>query len=88
MYAFKECLKPFAVRGQISAENIYGVCSLIFWCISIIVTLKYVGFVMRADNKGEGGILALVSLADRVTPPKLTKYIWIMGLIGVSNLLW
>ena len=52
LYAFKECLKPFAGSGQISAENIYGVCSLIFWCISIIVTLKYVGFVMRADNKG------------------------------------
>lgn len=85
LYAFKECLKPFAGNGQISAENIYGVCSLIFWCISIIVTLKYVGFVMRADNKGEGGILALVSLADRVTPPKLTKYIWIMGLIGAAT---
>lgn len=85
LYAFKECLKPFAESGSISTENIYGVCSLIFWCISIIVSFKYVGFVMRADNKGEGGILALVSLADRVTPAKLTKYIWVMGLMGAAT---
>lgn len=85
LYAFKECLKPFSGKGLITIENIYGVCSLIFWCISIIVSLKYVVFVMRADNKGEGGILALVSLADRVTPQKLTKYIWMIGLIGAAT---
>lgn len=85
LYAFKECLKPFADGLSITSDNIYGICSLIFWCITLIVTLKYVMFVMKADNKGEGGILALVSLADRVTPAKFTKYIWIMGLIGAAT---
>ena len=85
LYAFKECLKPFADGLNITSDSIYGICSLIFWCITLVVTLKYVMFVMRADNKGEGGILALVSLADRVTPAKFTKYIWIMGLIGAAT---
>lgn len=84
LYAFKECLKPFA-NGGITPDNIYGVCSLIFWCITLVVTLKYIGFIMKADNKGEGGILALVSLSDRVTPKKLTKYIWMLGLIGAAT---
>ena len=66
-------MKPFAVSGQISAENIYGVCSLIFWCISIIVTLKYVGFVMRADNKGEGQRLKNLFKAIHIVLTKITK---------------
>ena len=44
------------------AVNVYGVCSLAFWSLLVIISLKYVAFVMRADNKGEGGILALTSL--------------------------
>src|SRR5437588_4823263 len=44
---------------------VYGVISLIFWAVTIIVSLKYVTFVMRADNDGEGGIMALISLVQR-----------------------
>ena len=44
-----------------------GVLSLIFWSLIVIVTLKYVFLVMRADNRGEGGILALMALAQRVS---------------------
>ena len=49
----------------ISTDNVYGVVSLIFWSVMIIVTLTYVTLVMRADNDGEGGIMALITLLRR-----------------------
>ena len=48
-----------------STESIFGIVSLIFWAVTIIVTLKYVLLVMRADNEGEGGIMALITLIRR-----------------------
>ena len=47
---------------QVSVENIFGTVSLIFWSVTIIVTVSYVWLVMRADNDGEGGIMALITL--------------------------
>ena len=58
IYAFKETVHA---SGS-SAESIFGVTSLFFWTLIIVVTIKYLTFVMRADNRGEGGILALLSL--------------------------
>ena len=49
----------------LTTDNIYGVVSLIFWSVMIIVTLTYVTLVMRADNDGEGGIMALIALVRR-----------------------
>ena len=49
----------------VSTDNVYGVVSLIFWSVMIIVTLTYVTLVMRADNDGEGGIMALITLLRR-----------------------
>jgi KUP system potassium uptake protein len=49
----------------LNMDNVYGVVSLIFWSVMIIVTLTYVTFVMRADNDGEGGIMALITLLRR-----------------------
>src|SRR5919198_2552590 len=46
---------------QASLQSVYGIVSLIFWAVTIIVTVKYVGLVMSADNEGEGGIMALIS---------------------------
>jgi len=46
---------------QASIDSVYGIVSLIFWAVTIIVTVKYVGLVMSADNQGEGGIMALIS---------------------------
>src|SRR6188474_3152824 len=46
---------------DVSLQSVYGVVSLIFWAVTLIVTVKYVGLVMRADNQGEGGIMALIS---------------------------
>jgi KUP system potassium uptake protein len=61
LYAFRECFNP--EHGiQPTAENILGILSLIFWSLVLVISLKYLIFVMRADNRGEGGILALMSL--------------------------
>ena len=49
----------------ININNIYGVVSLVFWSVMIIVTLTYVMLVMRADNHGEGGVMALITLVNR-----------------------
>src|SRR6476646_7704938 len=60
------------------ALHIYGVLSLIFWSMMIIVTLKYTTIIMRADNKGEGGSLALLALINRSTG---TKRRWTAGIV-------
>ncbi len=61
LYALKECFKPGYGLAVISA-NVYGVLSLIIWSLVLIVTVKYVGFILRADNRGEGGVFALLAL--------------------------
>lgn len=58
LYAFKECLRHGATPA-----DIYGTVSLILWSLILLVSIKYVGIVLRADNDGEGGILALLALA-------------------------
>jgi KUP system potassium uptake protein len=61
LYALKECVS--SEHGvPASPENIYGLLSLIFWALTMVVTVKYLTFIMRADNNGEGGILALLAL--------------------------
>ena len=62
IYAFKECFAP-GHGAPVSASNVLGVVSLILWSLLLIVTVKDLVYVLRADNKGEGGILALLSLA-------------------------
>jgi KUP system potassium uptake protein len=65
LYALKECVTlPHGVPA--STANIYGLLSLVFWAITLVVSIKYILFVMRADNNGEGGVLALMALAARV----------------------
>src|ERR1700724_4136981 len=54
---------------RVSAQNIFGIVSLIFWSVTIIVTVTYVLLVMRADNDGEGGIMALIALIRRRALP-------------------
>jgi KUP system potassium uptake protein len=66
IYAFRE---TFAGHHKLAPDplHIYGVLSLIFWSMMIVVTIKYVSIIMRADNKGEGGSLALLALINRET---------------------
>src|SRR4030066_2585219 len=63
LYALKEAFHG-AHAMEVSAANVLGVLSLIFWSLIIVVSVKYVGFMMRADNKGEGGIMALMVLVQ------------------------
>src|SRR5881394_1790099 len=49
----------------VTEANVLGVLSMVFWLLTIVVSLKYVTFIMRADNRGEGGIIALMALAQR-----------------------
>ncbi len=75
LYTIKECF-----HGQhaiaLTQENLFGVMSLIFWSLTIVVSIKYVIFVLRADNHGEGGIFALIGLImgnkDKMTPRQLS----------------
>jgi K+ transporter len=76
---------PHPVR--VSAQNIFGIVSLIFWSVTIIVTVTYVLLVMRADNDGEGGIMALITLIRRRGVPggRRTKIVLAMlGVFGAS----
>jgi KUP system potassium uptake protein len=67
-------------------ENILGILSLIFWAICLIITLKYIIFMMRADNKGEGGIMALMALILQKAriDPRLRLPLMAFGLVGAS----
>lgn len=67
----------------ISSDNIIGIVSLLIWTLSLVVCVKYLGFVLRADNKGEGGILALVSLMSRYLKKNKTKKIGIITMLGI-----
>lgn len=70
----------------ISPENVLGILSLIFWSLIVVVSVKYVSFIMTADNKGEGGIMALMALALRPTREGETrqKVIIVLGLFGAA----
>ena len=61
LYAIKECFAP--VHGvEPNVANVLGILSLVFWSLTLVISVKYVGFVLRADNHGDGGILALLAL--------------------------
>src|SRR6185436_10115578 len=61
LYAVKQCFSP-EYGLEPTRANVLGVLSLIFWSLSFVVSLKYITFIMRADNRGEGGIMALLAL--------------------------
>src|SRR5512138_461655 len=64
LYTVKECFSEFTGL-QPTQANVLGILSLITWALIVVVTLKYVVVVMRADNRGEGGVLALMALVSR-----------------------
>ncbi|MBK7963412.1 MAG: potassium transporter Kup [Bdellovibrionales bacterium] len=83
LYALRECFSP--EHGLIlSPENILGTLSLIFWTLIIVICIKYLFFVLRADNRGEGGILSLMALALRSARfEEKSKRKWIITTVGV-----
>ncbi|HEX7510352.1 MAG TPA: KUP/HAK/KT family potassium transporter, partial [Chitinivibrionales bacterium] len=88
LYALRECFAGHA-RLPLTETNILGAVSVMLWTIVMIVCVKYVLFVMRADNRGEGGILALIAQVMGARPDKKQKRIaWFMflGILGVALL--
>ncbi|HEY6864009.1 MAG TPA: potassium transporter Kup [Burkholderiales bacterium] len=85
LYAFKEAFAG-AHPLALAEANVLAVLSMMFWSIALIVSLKYVGFVLRFDNGGEGGILALLARATRVTRdrPRVAAAVAIVGIFGAS----
>ena len=81
LYSIKQC---FQTAGSVSEPAVYGVLSLIVWALTIVVTIKYVIVLMRADNQGEGGIFALTVLTLRSTTSRSHRWILLAGLIGGS----
>ena len=82
LYAFKASLDLFK-NVPITNVEVLGILSLIFWALALIVTIKYVMLIMHADNRGEGGILALMALAQRVsTGAAMRRSLALIGIVG------
>jgi len=85
IYAFRETFSGHHILAP-DHIHIYGVLSLIFWSMMLVVTIKYVAIIMRADNKGEGGSLALLALINRTAagPRRWTKGIVLLGVFATA----
>ena len=83
LYAVRQSLVDF---GDLSEPAVLGALSLIVWALALVVTVKYVLVIMRADNRGEGGLLALTALVLRATSHLHKRHLWIMaaGLVGAA----
>ena len=81
LYAFREAIVAATGGGEVTRAAVFGVLSLIFWALIIIVTLKYVLLLLRADNNGEGGTLTLMALAQRALG-RSTPILFLLGTIS------
>ncbi len=83
LYALREC---FLDGIDPTPSHVLGVLSLLFWAIVVVVAIKYLAIVLRADNRGEGGVLALMALAQRqcTDRPRLSRAIIAIGLAGAA----
>lgn len=85
LYAIRECFfGPYAVAP--GTENVLGVLSLVSWSLILVISVKYLAFVLRADNDGEGGILALMELVRRPSRAPLKRWLLAVGLSGAALL--
>ncbi|MFL6665295.1 MAG: potassium transporter Kup [Rhizobacter sp.] len=84
LYAFKEVFA--AGHVALTEQNIYGVLSLVFWTLTIVVSIKYVALILRADNNGEGGLIAMLALASRAVRgrPRLRRRLLMLGIFGTA----
>ena len=84
LYTIKETFGEHGIA--VTPDHVLGVLSLVFWTLMLVVSVKYAGFIMRADNKGEGGIMALTALAQRSVRSNTRARWWIMvlGLFGAA----
>jgi KUP system potassium uptake protein len=84
LYALKEVFAHG--RVPLTPENILGVLSMVFWTLTIVVSLKYVALILRADNNGEGGLIAMLALASTAVQdkPKLRSGLLLVGIFGTA----
>ncbi|MFZ5655259.1 MAG: potassium transporter Kup [Pseudomonadota bacterium] len=85
LYALRECFHP-SHGISLAPANVLGILSLIFWSLTIVVSLKYIAFIMRADNRGEGGVMALLALNLRGDPHRSRRRAALVaiGLFGAA----
>jgi KUP system potassium uptake protein len=86
LYAFREAVMAAEPEGLVSRETVLGVLSMILWALIVVVTIKYVLVLLRADNNGEGGTLSLTALAARAVGRR-TTLVFMLGVIGASMFL-
>ncbi len=86
LYAFREAVVAASAAGEITRATVLGVLSLILWALIIVVTLKYVLILLRADNNGEGGTLSLMALAYRGLGRRAIPVV-LLGIVGASMFL-
>jgi len=84
LYALKEVFAPG--RVPLTPDNILGILSLVFWTLTIIVSVKYVALILRADNNGEGGLIAMLALASQAVKhrPALRRQLLLLGIFGTA----
>ena len=84
LYAVKEVFNHGHVA--VTPDNVYGLMSIFFWTMTVIVSIKYVALVLRADNNGEGGLIAMLALASNAVKdkPKLRRFLLVIGIFGTS----
>src|SRR5262245_43471806 len=86
LYAFREAVVAASESGPITREVVLGVLSLILWALIVVVTIKYVLILLRADNNGEGGTLSLTALAFRAMGRR-TPFVLMLGIVGAAMFL-
>ncbi len=85
LYALQAIFGPLGQHLEINKQNVFGIISLVVWSVMLVVSIKFLMFIMRADNQGEGGIIALVALIkNNKLAVKFSSFFILMGLIGVA----
>jgi KUP system potassium uptake protein len=84
LYALKEVFAPD--RVPLTPANVLGILSLVFWTLTVVVSLKYVVLILRADNNGEGGLIAMLALASTAVQgrPRLRRRLLVIGIFGTA----
>ena len=86
LYAFREAVMAAAESGPVTRDTVLGVLSMILWALIVVVTIKYVLILLRADNNGEGGTLSLTALATRAFGRRIPAVL-LLGVIGAAMFL-
>ena len=84
LYAFREAAVAASGQGMVARSTVLGLLSLMIWSLVFVVTLKYVMILLRADNKGEGGTFALMSLVQSVVKGQAGRLVFLLGVAGAS----